>query len=188
MIRSAMADAGLRVIDVGVPPPQPHGSYLRGGITLVSRRRDTRSFGGSARWAGTTRSRNGNLGMAKLALSDPIRVVGNSPNLRELTTRVLRNAILNMHFKPNERLVERRLCEQIGVSRTCVREALRHLETEGLVEHVPNRGLFVATVSVDEARQIYEVRAALESTAGRMFVERATDEHLDALKTAFLRI
>lgn len=130
----------------------------------------------------------GMTSMAEPIPDDPILVVRNSPNLRELTTRVLRDAILNMHFKPNERLVERRLCEQTGVSRTCVREALRHLESEGLVEHVPNRGLFVATVSVDEARQIYEVRAALESTAGRMFVERASDEHLDALKAAFSRI
>ncbi len=92
--------------------------------------------------------------MARLNPDNAIRVVKDSPNLRELTTQALRNAILGMHFKPKERLVERRLCEQTGVSRTCVREALQHLESEGLVERVPNRGLFVATVSRDEARHI----------------------------------
>jgi len=126
--------------------------------------------------------------MARLNPDDAIRVVKDSPNLRELTTRALRNAILGMHFKPNERLVERRLCEQTGVSRTCVREALQHLESEGLVERVPNRGLFVATVSRDEARQIYEVRAALESAAGRMFVERASDNQLRAFEAAYARV
>lgn len=122
--------------------------------------------------------------MADLQPKYSLRVFKESPNLRELTTQALRKAILNMHFKPRQQLVERRLCEQTGVSRTCVREALRHLESEGLVERVPNRGLFVATVTPDEARQIYEVRAALESAAGRMFVERADDVHLKQLESA----
>lgn len=119
---------------------------------------------------------------------DPIRVVQETPNLRELTTEALRNAILSMHFKPNQKLVERTLCEQTGVSRTCVREALQHLVSEGLVERIPNKGLYVASVSADEARQIYEVRAALESEAGRMFVEQAGDKDLKALEAAFNRL
>ena len=120
--------------------------------------------------------------------NDSIRVVKETPNLRELTTEVLRNAILSMHFKPNQRLVERTLCEQTGVSRTCVREALQHLESEGLVERVSNKGLYVATVTADEARQIYEVRAALESAAGRMFVKKASDENLKDLESVFKRL
>lgn len=126
--------------------------------------------------------------MVQTAPDSGMRVVKKEPNLRELTTQTLRNAILNMHFKPNERLVERRLCEQTGVSRTCVREALQHLESEGLVQRVPNRGLFVTTVSRDEARQIYEVRAALEAMAGRRFAERADDDAIRDLKAAFERI
>ena len=120
--------------------------------------------------------------------NDAIRVVREAPNLREVTTETLRNAILSMHFKPKQRLVERTLCEQTGVSRTCVREALRHLESEGLVERVPNKGLYVATVTPDEARQIYEVRAELESAAGRMFVKRADDKRMKALETAAKRL
>ena len=126
--------------------------------------------------------------MARSIPGNAIRVVKDSPNLRELTTQALRNAILGMHFKPRERLVERRLCEQTGVSRTCVREALQHLEAEGLGARVPNRGLFVATVSRDEARQIYEVRAALEAAAGRRFVERADGKQLKALEAAYARV
>lgn len=117
-----------------------------------------------------------------------LRVVKDTPSLRELTTRTLRDAILKMHFKPRQRLVERKLCEETGVSRTCVREALRSLEAEGLVERIPNRGIFVASVSADEARQIYEVRAALEPTFARLFVERASDREVEALRTAYSRI
>lgn len=126
--------------------------------------------------------------MTESSPDNTFRVTKETPSLRELTTRTLRNAILNMHFKPNERLVERRLCERMGVSRTCVREALQHLESEGLIERIPNRGLFIATVTPDEARQIYEVRAALESAAGRKFVEHAGEEDLEALETALSRI
>jgi DNA-binding GntR family transcriptional regulator len=117
-----------------------------------------------------------------------MRVVKETPNLRELTTETLRNAIVTMHFKPGERLVERMLCEETGVSRTCVREALMQLETEGLIERVQNKGLYVASISPDEARQIYEVRAALESAAGRMFVERASDKEVKALESAFAKV
>ena len=117
-----------------------------------------------------------------------LKVVRNTPNLRELTTEVLRNAILSMHFKPKQRLVERTLCEQTGVSRTCVREALQHLESEGLVNRVANKGLFVASVTADEARQIYEVRASLESSAGQMFVIRASKKEFVELEMACRRI
>src|SRR5215471_4456604 len=93
--------------------------------------------------------------------------------LRELTTAKLRDAILSLHFKPGQHLVERELCEQTGVSRTSVREALRQLEAERLVERRASRGLFVASVTAEEARQIYEVRAALEPEMARLFAETA---------------
>jgi len=121
-------------------------------------------------------------------IGNSMRVVRAAPNLRELTTEKLRDAIGTLHFKPGQRLVERVLCEQTGVSRTCIRESLMQLKAEGLVEQVQNKGLYVAAVSLDEARQIYEVRAALEAAVARMFVERATDQCVDALNNAFLRI
>lgn len=117
-----------------------------------------------------------------------LRVQIDTPSLRERTTEALRNAILSVHFKPGEKLVERRLCEDTGVSRSCVREALRHLEAEGLVVRTAHRGMFVAEVGPDEAREIYEVRAALESDMGRHFVARASKRHVAALEAALKRI
>lgn len=117
-----------------------------------------------------------------------LRVAVDTPSLRERTTDTLREAILGLHFKPGEKLVERRLCEDTGVSRTCVREALRHLEAEGLVVREANRGMFVASVGPDEARQIYEIREALEPAMARHFVRRATPAQRAALDAAARRI
>jgi GntR family transcriptional regulator, trigonelline degradation regulator len=117
-----------------------------------------------------------------------IHVVVDNVSLRERTTRVLRDAILNLHFKPGQKLVERRMCEDTGVSRTCVREALRHLESEGLVMRAPNRGMYVAVVGPDEARQIYEIRALLEPGMAKYFVTRASEKQIAALETALGRI
>jgi len=86
----------------------------------------------------------------------------------------LRDAILSGHFKPGQRLVELDLCEQMQVSRASVREALRRLEAEKLITTVPNRGPFVAEITWDEAREIYQVRALLEGEAAALFAKRAT--------------
>ena len=110
-----------------------------------------------------------------------LRIARDLPTLRDLTTEKLREAIMAQRFKPGQHLVERDLCEQTGVSRSSVREALRHLEAEGLVERRGNRGLFVASITPDEARQIYEVRAALEPEMARLFAARATEDDLAAL-------
>ena len=117
-----------------------------------------------------------------------LRVIQSAPTLREMTADRLREAIFTMHFKPNDRLVERDLCDQTGVSRTCVREALRHLESEGLVERRSNKGLYVTAVTPAEAKQIYEVRGALEPALARLFVERASDADLKALRQAVSQI
>jgi DNA-binding GntR family transcriptional regulator len=114
-----------------------------------------------------------------------LAVTRDAPTLRELTTAKLREAILSLHFKPDQHLVERELCEVTGVSRTSVREALRQLEAEGLVERRGNRGLFVAAITREEAQQVYEVRAALEPEMARLFAERAEARDLKALQDAF---
>lgn len=123
-----------------------------------------------------------------MATTGSLRVVPNTLSLRERVTQVLREAILNLHFEPGEKLVERRLCEETGVSRTCVREALRHLEAEGLVTRTPTRGMYVSEIGPDDARQIYEVRMVLESAMTRQFVERASEKQMAALSTAFNRV
>lgn len=98
-----------------------------------------------------------------------------------MTVASLRKAILSLHLKPGEKLTERELCELTGVSRPLMREALRDLEAQGLISNVPHRGPAVAMLTRDDARDIYEVRSALEPMAARLFVERATDGQVDEL-------
>jgi DNA-binding GntR family transcriptional regulator len=103
------------------------------------------------------------------------------------STRALRDAILSLRLVPGARLVERELASELGVSRTGVRAALQSLDSEGLVVR-GRRGVFsVAAVSADEARQIYEVRAALEPAMARLFSERATAAQVAALGAAVAR-
>jgi DNA-binding GntR family transcriptional regulator len=107
--------------------------------------------------------------------------IAESPTLREQTVVTLREALLNEAFRPGDKLVERKLAEQTGVSRTSIREALSQLESEGLVTRVPGKGMFVTRLSEQEIRQIYEARAILESAMARLFVERASQEQMDEL-------
>lgn len=100
----------------------------------------------------------------------------------------LREAIVNMRFKPGDRLLERELCELTGVSRTSVREALRQLEAEGLVEVLPNIGPIVALISVEDVREIYGVREVLEGLAGSLFTRSATDAQVASLRDVTTRI
>lgn len=108
--------------------------------------------------------------------------------LRELATDQLRRAIVTQHFSPGDHLVERDLCTELGVSRTSIREALRYLESEGLVVRTASRGLVVSSVTPDEARQIYEIRAAIEPAMALLFTERATARDLQDLEAAAQRI
>lgn len=85
--------------------------------------------------------------------------------LRDVVQARMRAAIIEGHFSPGERLVERPLCEQLGVSRTVIRETIRYLEAEGLVDIAPNKGPVVATLNWDQAKQIYDVRRLLEGAA-----------------------
>lgn len=102
-------------------------------------------------------------------------------NRTQRSTQRLRKAILSLHLGPGTRLVERDMVDRLGVSRTGVRAALQSLEAEGLVVR-GRRGVFtVAAASPDEARQIYEVRAALEPAMARLFIERASIADVAAL-------
>lgn len=103
--------------------------------------------------------------MSETATDRTIRVERPSQTLRELALEKMRESIQNFHFRPGDRLVERDLAEKLGVSRTIVREVLRHLESEGLVTNIKHRGPVVSETTPEEARQIYEIRAALEAMA-----------------------
>jgi DNA-binding GntR family transcriptional regulator len=111
-----------------------------------------------------------------------LRISRESSSLRHQVEDVLRKAIANGRFGPGQRIVERELCEMTGVSRPSIREALRRLEAEGLIDMVPHRGPMVASMSVEEARQIYAVRALLEGYAAQEFARVATQEEIARLK------
>ncbi|GGX59597.1 GntR family transcriptional regulator [Tateyamaria omphalii] len=85
--------------------------------------------------------------------------------LRDIVQARMREAIIDGRFAPGDRLVERPLCEQLGVSRTVVRETIRFLEAEGLVEILPNKGPIVASLTWEQAKQIYDIRLQLEGSA-----------------------
>jgi DNA-binding GntR family transcriptional regulator len=93
----------------------------------------------------------------------------------------LRRAILRGELRPNERLIEVDLAEQLQISRTPIREVLQRLGTEGLIVRV-RRGWRVREHTPDEIGEIYEVRAALESYAAWLAAERAGDEELERIR------
>ncbi|WP_269581353.1 GntR family transcriptional regulator [Roseibium sp. Sym1] len=102
--------------------------------------------------------------------------------VRDQVVDVLRRAIFAMTFEPGEKLVERRLCEMTGASRTALREGLRQLEAEGLVEIVPNRGPAIPRLNAKQVADIYEMRGVLESHMGAVAAERATGRDIAELR------
>ncbi|MGR6520315.1 GntR family transcriptional regulator (plasmid) [Rhodococcus erythropolis] len=104
--------------------------------------------------------------------------------VREQVIAALREAILDLRLTPGQRLVERELIEQLNVSRTTVREAIRELASEGLVTVVPQKGAMVSAPSIAEAIDLYEIRASLESLIVVRFVERATPSQVMRLDAA----
>jgi DNA-binding GntR family transcriptional regulator len=101
---------------------------------------------------------------------------------RERVLEKLRQAILSGRFQPGQRLVERELVEQLGVSRTPIREALRKLELEGLVTTVPYKGPVVTRPTLRDAQELYEVRAALEGQATALLARCARPEDVERLE------
>lgn len=100
----------------------------------------------------------------------------------------LEHLILTGELKPGERLNEIQLAARFGTSRGPLREATRSLQGRGLVDVIRNRGVFVRALSVKEALEIYDVRAALFGLAGRLLVDRLDDEMLADLNTMLDRM
>lgn len=117
----------------------------------------------------------------------PIKLDSYKP-LRELVFESLREAIITGTLKPGERLMEIQLAEELGVSRTPVREAIRKLELEGFVVMIPRKGAYVAGLSLKEMSDVFEIRGALESLAAQLAAERITDEELEKLERLLVKI
>ena len=119
-------------------------------------------------------------------VDNPVDSLGDDALIDDHGYRALRDAIVSGELLPSERLVEEDLSRRLGIGRAAVRMALVRLEHDGLVEHERHRGARVRRVSEEEAVEILEVRAALESLAARRAAERATAQDVRDLR-AILR-
>jgi DNA-binding GntR family transcriptional regulator len=119
-----------------------------------------------------------------LTIRTPKRRLGeeHSP-LHDRVIAELRQAILSGRLKPGERLVEGRLADELGVSRNPVREAIRALASEGLIEVTARRGAAVATMTENEARETIEVRALLEGQNARLAARRQDKEIIKRIQS-----
>lgn len=102
-------------------------------------------------------------------------------SLREQVVEQIRTAIIEGRLRPNDHIVESALTEQLGVSRTPVREALILLEREGLIVASRNRGCFVRAFSEDDIDSIFSMRTTLENFAGELIIDRLTQADYDHL-------
>jgi DNA-binding GntR family transcriptional regulator len=97
----------------------------------------------------------------------------------------IREDILQGILKDGEKLTEQKICEAYNVSRTPVREAFKQLETDGLLENIPNRGAFVRGFSEQDKDDLYELRKSGEILAVKWGIARITESELDDLKEAY---
>jgi DNA-binding GntR family transcriptional regulator len=102
-------------------------------------------------------------------------------SLQERTYQALRSALLDGHYVPGERIYEAAIAKALRVSRNPVREAVRRLQQEGLVEVRPHNGTFVASIPPEEIHDVYTIRGALEGSAAAFAAERMTDAEIVAL-------
>ncbi len=102
--------------------------------------------------------------------------------VRSQVQDLLKLMIFEGQLAPGDRLIERDLCQRFGVSRPLLREALRQLDAEGLVTSQPNGGVVVKMMTVEEATDVYAVRAFLEGGAARLTAQLGTDDAIEALR------
>jgi DNA-binding GntR family transcriptional regulator len=112
------------------------------------------------------------------------RRIGDPPSMTALAAEALRSMIVSGELQPGDSMGETRLTEQLGVSRPPLREAMRILEQEGLVVHVPRRGVVVATLSLQDVYEIVTLRRELEEMAVRLGVPVRAPERADRLRKA----
>jgi DNA-binding GntR family transcriptional regulator len=131
--------------------------------------------------------REANLGASGPGCA-PQKISDGPLTLREIVVDLLRSAITLGRFRSGERLVERTIGEQLGVRHTVVREALRYLESEELVELLPYREPIVARLDWAQAEQIYRIRLLFETNAAMACAERHIPEVAQELGEALYKI
>jgi DNA-binding GntR family transcriptional regulator len=103
-------------------------------------------------------------------------------SLRGRVFNIIRENILAGVYKHNEALKETKISEELGVSRTPVREAIKQLELEGLVMIIPNKGAVVSSIGAGDIEDIYAIRSRIEGLAARWATEKITDEQIETLE------
>jgi len=96
--------------------------------------------------------------------------------------KILKKEIIKGSFKPGDKVLENKIAEQMGISRTPVREAIRVLAAEGFVTLNPNQGIVVRSVSAENIREILQIHSVLEGLAARLFCEVINEENLKELE------
>ncbi|MDI7260951.1 MAG: GntR family transcriptional regulator [Thermodesulfobacteriota bacterium] len=109
-------------------------------------------------------------------------VIKNPKTIRRKVYDYLREKLLSGEIPPHEHLIETKIAQEIGTSRTPVREALHNLELEGLIESIPRVGYIVKSISEEEVEEICEIRRVVEELATRWAIEKARDRLIQELK------
>lgn len=103
-------------------------------------------------------------------------------SLRGQVFNIIQEDIINGRYEPGDSLVEMKLAEELGVSRTPIREAIRQLELEGLVTYIPNKGVYVTGISEQDIKDIYKIRSLVEGLAVKWAIERIEAHQLKELE------
>lgn len=103
-------------------------------------------------------------------------------NLTDEVADIIRKLILNGKLMPGDKINQAQLADELAISRGPIREALRLLENEGLIQHIPNRGTYVSTLSEKDAYEIYSLRAWLEEKGAELAAQNLTTGHYQLLE------
>jgi DNA-binding GntR family transcriptional regulator len=113
-------------------------------------------------------------------------IIKNTKSMRQKIYGHLREQLLNGEILPHQHLVETKIAQDIGTSRTPIREALHSLELEGLIESIPRVGYVVKPINEDEVEEICEIRAAIEGVGARWAMEKAPQKLIEDLRKNIL--
>ena len=106
-------------------------------------------------------------------------------NSRQQIFEKIRQDIMDGKYKKGDTLIEQKLAEEFGVSRTPVREAMRQLEFDGLVKSIPNRGVFVNGITHQDIEDIYQIRQRIEGLAAVWAVQKMTEDEMEELQNIY---
>jgi DNA-binding GntR family transcriptional regulator len=125
------------------------------------------------------------IGVGGAAIMEP---AGDPRSLTEKAYQLLVRKITRLELMPGAALAEKALVESLGIGRTPIREALQRLSAEGLVVHLPNRGMFVSEINASNAQHIYEFRALIDGQAARLAALRASEKDVRDLMATHLHL